>query len=61
MTNEELLQTACERCEEYSPTTSCECKETCPVYELYLATKYEDFGGWQGNCDFDNDPKPEML
>ena len=61
MTNEELLQKACERCEEYSPDTTCECQGTCPVYELYLATKYDDLGGWQGNNDFEQQPKPEMI
>lgn len=61
MTNEELLQKACERCEEYSADITCECQENCPVYELYLAAKYDNLNGWQGNCDFEEQPKPEMI
>lgn len=61
MTHEKLLKKACERCEEYSPNTTCEWQGSCPVYELYLVCKYANLGGWQGNCDFDEQPKPEMI
>lgn len=64
MTPEQLLQEACELCEEYSEDTSCEYQGRCPVYKLYLATravKYDNWQGCQGNCDFEQQPKPEMI
>lgn len=72
MTREELLKEACKRCEEYSVYTNCECVKDCPVYNLFLLAeephktkkvygKLDDWKGLQGNCDFEPQPKPEMI
>ena len=62
MTSEELLKSACERCEEYGINTKCESQSTCPVYSLYLkGRKSDDWSGTQGNCDFEPLPKAEMI
>ena len=63
----ELLKQACERCEEHSVETSCEVRQSCPVYNLYLAatkckktTSQCDPNSYQGHTDFYYQ-KPEMI
>ena len=40
MTKEDrLLAQACERCEEWGKSFVCECRDSCPVYNLYLVAR----------------------
>lgn len=57
----DLLNRACEHCEEFWTKHKCEIEDTCPVYELYKMAKEKKHIIKPDEWQTPPSPRPEMI